>query len=1236
MRRGRLLQDPELLDPLLSNLNPGKPDYKYCDFSVDSKPLLEPSPPGMGDGAPDETSIVLTIADARFYRYAILNEILFWLLIICTGGLYGLVVYWHPLAQTSIRFRRVSSDSTRVDCVLVEAPDKKRTLCEIEAADPQDPESGWIPLHKARQLHGARAQDFPRSFEYRHARLFFSSDTRDWTRYDFDSRLTPSALHALAATSAVERGKSPEAGARGRVAFGRNELNIRVPSIFYLILAQILRPFVCFQIFSIIIWYIQEYTLFASLILGLTLIAVVQAGVSDWRSLHALQRLAMTDGRVKRARVVAGRISLESVPASDLVPGDVIVVQSGAVMHCDALLLSGACIVSESMLTGESVPVLKSALPIDPDIEDHVDVTRDRDARFVLFSGTTVLQAKPATAAPEGVPSRDSEELSTLWQLRDERQSFPVLAVVARTGFSTSRGQLVRLILFPKPMKFDFEKQSLRFIWILIGGLVLGGAAQIAIYISYGESAYDTILDLLNLVTIAVPPALPLALSFGVAASLSRLRRAGIFCAISNRISAAGRVNLLAFDKTGTLTEDGLSLNAVLATSRDASGTVVFAPPSNDVPVLLRQLVGESGDSHMADVLVGCHSLSMLDVDAAFHNDDDDDAPLLQHENGENDAEKAPKTADGGATSLVGDPLELSMFETSGWSIVVRPPPSAFPPSGIWAHPLMPLSVTEAVVPPPPTAEHIYDCAALAVLRRFDFDPELRRMSTLVLRLPRDGSTDAPKALLLLKGAPESVNDLCVQSTVPADVAARLGELTRRGLRVLSCGFRIIDSADVATCMKSARGDVERGLTFGGLLVMENRLKPTTIDALCGFAAAALRIVMVTGDNALTAVAVAKQCGPVFVRPWRPTLLVDVVAERVIVEYAPEDGGAAISVSLDALLAERAPGSRSMMEMANQSAPVSEWANQGVEMGNSMENGAVAAQKEVVPATFPADCDLAVTGRAFNALLSNHVAIVRERALSPPPTKSILERGAASLSPFEAVLSRATVFARMSPQDKQELVRAFQDMNYVVCMTGDGANDSNALKTADVGISIAAREENLAGKSGGKSSSLDEQAVAAAPSIAAPFSTRMHTIDAVRKVLVEGRQALVTSFSLFKFMFEYGVIQFVTVLIVYAFLFELADNQYIFEDIVLVFSICTAIPLLKGLPKVSRGKPECNLLAPSVLRSVIGHVVILITFQIGHVVFLVSQPFYASPDTKDPGTKEGRRRYGKEAYCSKE
>lgn len=102
----------------------------------------------------------------------------------------------------------------------------------------------------------------------------------------------------------------------------------------------------------------------------------------------------------------------EMISTELLVPGDIMEIPShGCIMHCDAILLTGNCILNESMLTGESVPVTKTALPntknLKYDPKEH--------GRHTLFCGTQVIQTR---------------------YFGDEK----VFAVVVRTGFSTAKG----------------------------------------------------------------------------------------------------------------------------------------------------------------------------------------------------------------------------------------------------------------------------------------------------------------------------------------------------------------------------------------------------------------------------------------------------------------------------------------------------------------------------------------------------------------------------------------------------------------------------------------------------------------------------------------------------------------------------------------------------------------------------------------------------------------------------
>ncbi len=93
-------------------------------------------------------------------------------------------------------------------------------------------------------------------------------------------------------------------------------------------------------------------------------------------------------------RVSRGNGIFEEVPSEKLVPGDIIEIPSNqeTMMSCDAVLLNATCIVNESMLTGESVPVVKTPLPHPEDPNEIFDIEVHK--RNVLFNGTKVVQTR--------------------------------------------------------------------------------------------------------------------------------------------------------------------------------------------------------------------------------------------------------------------------------------------------------------------------------------------------------------------------------------------------------------------------------------------------------------------------------------------------------------------------------------------------------------------------------------------------------------------------------------------------------------------------------------------------------------------------------------------------------------------------------------------------------------------------------------------------------------------------
>lgn len=140
-------------------------------------------------------------------------------------------------------------------------------------------------------------------------------------------------------------------------------------------------------------------------------------------------------------------------------PGDVYAVTNDLpLIPCDSVLLSGDAIINESMLTGESVPVSKTAAT-DEDLR-LMDRSAEANSRYYLFNGTKIIRCR----APAFSDMNESND-----------RHLPATALVARTGFNTIKGGLIRSMMFPKPNQFKFYQDSFKFLAVLalIGNLLL-------------------------------------------------------------------------------------------------------------------------------------------------------------------------------------------------------------------------------------------------------------------------------------------------------------------------------------------------------------------------------------------------------------------------------------------------------------------------------------------------------------------------------------------------------------------------------------------------------------------------------------------------------------------------------------------------------------------------------------------------------------------------------------------
>uniref|UniRef100_A0ABI7ZSK1 Cation-transporting ATPase n=1 Tax=Felis catus TaxID=9685 RepID=A0ABI7ZSK1_FELCA len=954
--------------------------------------------------------------------------------VVCTGGFLLLLLYWMPEWRVKATCIRAAIKDCEV--VLLRTTDEFRMwfcakirFLSLETHPFLSPKSMTNKVANGHAVHFTEnlaienwhemskySQTQPQQVRYftHHSVKYFWNDTLH--NFDFLKGLD----EGVSCTSIYEKhsaGLTKGMHAYRKLLYGVNEITVKVPSVFKLLIKEVLNPFYIFQLFSVILWSTDEYYYYALAIVIMSIVSIVSSLYSIRKQYVMLHDMVAAHSTV-RVSVCRANGEIEEIFSTDLVPGDVMVIPlNGTVMPCDAVLINGTCIVNESMLTGESVPVTKTNLPNPSvDIKGMGDefYSPEIHKRHTLFCGTTVIQTRFYTG-----------EL--------------VKAVVVRTGFSTSKGQLVRSILYPKPTDFKLYRDAYLFLLCLVAVAGIGFIYTIINSILNKVEIGVIIIESLDIITITVPPALPAAMTAGIVYAQRRLKKIGIFCISPQRINICGQLNLVCFDKIlEEATEEETALhNRIMPT--------VVRPP--------KQLLPES--THAGN-------------------------------------------------------QEMELFELPA----------------------------------------IYE---IGIVRQFPFSSALQRMS-VVARVLGDKKMDA-----YMKGAPEIIASLCKPETVPTDFEKVLEDYTKQGFRVIALAHRKLESKLTWHKVQNISRDViENNMDFMGLIIMQNKLKQETPGVLEDLHKANIRTVMVTGDNMLTAVSVARDCGMILPQ------------DKVIIAEAlpPKDGKVA---KINWHYAD------TLTQCSNSSAIDSEAIPIKL-VHNSLENLQVTRYH------------FAMNGKSFSVILEHF------QDLAPK------------------LMLHGTVFARMAPDQKTQLIEALQNVDYFVGMCGDGANDCGALKRAHGGISLSELEA----------------------SVASPFTSKTPSISCVPNLIREGRAALMTSFCVFKFMALYSIIQYFSVTLLYSILSNLGDFQFLFIDLAIILVVVFTMSLNPAWKELVAQRPPSGLISGALLFSVLSQIIICIGFQSLGFFWVKQQSWYEVWHPQSDACNTTRSLYWNSSYLDNE
>jgi len=493
----------------------------------------------------------------------------------------------------------------------------------------------------------------------------------------------------------------------------------------------------------------------AGVILGVVVVNAVIGFVQEGKAenaLKAIRRMLSPQAMVLRDGQRA------TIPADELVPGDVVFMQSGDKVPADLRLFRVKSLqIQESVLTGESVAVEKRIEPVTDDAELG-------DRCSMAYSGTLV----------------------TYGQGR---------GVVVATGAGTEIGQISTMLAQVETLTTPLLRQMSQFARWLTGVIIAIAAATLVFGIVVRDyPAAEMFLAAVGLAVAAIPEGLPAIMTITLALGVQRMAHRHAIIRRLPAVETLGSVSVICSDKTGTLTRNEMTVQSV------ATATGLF------------EVTGGGYDPHGGflfdgkEVVLQDHAtLSELTRASLLCND-----AVLDERHGE--------------WVLQGDPTEGALL-TLGIKAGLDPSfeQETWPRSD--------------VIP---------------------FESQHRFMATLHHNHSRHG-------FAYIKGAPERLLEMCTLQRVRGDDIPidpgywqqQIHAMARRGQRVLAIAFKPV--GDEHRELKFA--DLETGLTLLGIVGMIDPPREDAIRAVHRCQSAGIQVKMITGDHAVTAVAIGAQMG---------------------------------------------------------------------------------------------------------------------------------------------------------------------------------------------------------------------------------------------------------------------------------------------------------------------------------------------------------------------------------------